>query len=82
MPLTWYFGSSGERHRQPHSRQLDSTILYMFSWGFCGFLGGLAIERSWGSRSAIRVALGVGIAGVVATFYQAIFDDNLERGLA
>ena len=64
----WIFG---ETPCQARSRQIDSTILYMFSWGFCGFLGGLAIERGWGSRSAIRVALGVGIAGVVAAFIHA-----------
>jgi hypothetical protein len=64
----WIFG---ETPCQARSRQIDSTILYMFSWGFCGFLGGLAIERGWGSRSATRVALGVGIAGVVAAFIHA-----------
>ena len=69
----WIFGQTP---CQARSRQIDSTILYMFSWGFCGFLGGLAIERGWGSRSAIRVALGVGIAGVVAAFIHANYAVN------
>ena len=44
-----------------------------------GFIGGLAIEKRWGSHSAIGVGLGVGIAGVIATFCQIIFDGSIDQ---
>jgi hypothetical protein len=55
------------------------VILNSLRWGLCGFLGGLAIEKGWERRSAFRVALGVGIAGVIATFFEAFYADSFQE---
>ena len=42
------------------------------------FLGGLAIEKNWGRRSAVRVALGVGVAGIAIVLIQAIYPGSIS----
>jgi hypothetical protein len=70
---------SAPTDRQPFSQHIDTTILDIFQWGFYGFLGGLAIEKGWGHRSAIRIALGVGVAGLIAAFFQVFYEDSMHE---
>ncbi|HEY1232238.1 MAG TPA: hypothetical protein VGH22_02535 [Candidatus Binatia bacterium] len=64
--------------RQPFGQQIDQTILDMLQWGFYGFFGGLALEKCWGKCPAVRVAFGVGVACVVATFFHAFYAESLH----
>jgi hypothetical protein len=70
----WFFGATPG---QPFYHQVDTMILYIFQYGFYGFLGGLALEKRWGRYSAVGVALGVAVAGILATFIQAFFIDSI-----
>ena len=54
--------------------QIVETLRATSKWSFYGFFGGLAIEKKWGRRSAVRVALGVGTAGIVIVFIQALYE--------
>jgi hypothetical protein len=64
--------------RQPLSQQIDAMILDMLQWGFYGFFGGLAIEKCWGRRSAVRIAFGLGVACVVAAIFHAVYAESLH----
>jgi hypothetical protein len=59
---------------RPIYDQIADTLFATFRWGSYGFLGGLAIEKEWGRRSAARVALGVGAVGIVIVFIQALHE--------
>ena len=63
-------GNAVQARRGSRSRSTRRFSICLAGDSPCGFLGGLAIERGWGSRSAIRVALGVRIAGVVASLHS------------
>jgi hypothetical protein len=58
--------------------QIDLTLLGMLQWGFYGFFGGLAIEKCWGRRSAVRIAFGLGVACLAAAFFHASYTDSLH----
>ena len=60
----------------PIYEQIADTLLITFRWGSYGFLGGVAIEKEWGRRSAARVALGVGAVGIVIVFIQALYEGS------
>ena len=72
----WFFEGTD---RQPFSQRIETSMLYTLGWGLYGFMGGLAIEKRWASHAAIGVGLGVGIAGVIATFCQIIVDGSIDQ---
>lgn len=73
-PALWIGAAPG----QPLSHQIDVTILAMFRWGLSGFLGGLAIEKGWGQRSAFRVALGVAVAALIIASIEAVYEQSFD----
>ena len=65
-------------------------IAFSLEWGLYGLLGGLAIERRWGDRLAMRmglsvestsVALGVGAIGVLLGALLGFLTGNAENPL-